>query len=172
MPLPLFRRQKSLTPVARGTFRPGLDPVQVLEHPPQALPPAQHRAGLAAGGAQHFDLHAVGPAQADEAQRRRQLLGIEQLGRLAEIHRRAGVDQGVEVQILFFQEQLQEQLVQPREQVPVHEPQIVARHVVAEVGELDALPLAAAAPFALHPPAEDLAADQLQTLQLRQELRD
>jgi hypothetical protein len=67
------------------------------------------------------------------------------------------------VQILFLQEKLQEQSLQARKKVPIHEPQIIAGHVVAEVGEFDALPLPPAPPLTFHAAAEDLAADQLQT---------
>ena len=73
----------------------------------------------------------------------------------------------IEVQVFFFQEQLQEQPVQPGVEIPVDEPQVVAGDVIAKVGELDALPFPSAAPFALHPTAKDLAADQLQSFQLR-----
>ena len=52
------------------------------------------------------------------------------------------------MQVLLLEEHLQEQAVAPRERVPVDEPQIVAGHISAEVGELDALPLALAAPLA------------------------
>ena len=150
---------------------PGCDALQVLQQPPQAAPPAEHGAGLAARSAEGFDLDAIGAAQADESQRGGQLLGIVQLGRVAEIHRRAGIDQREEMQIFFFQEQLEEQLVEPRVEIPVHEPQVIARHVVAEVGELDALALAATAALPFQPPAEDLAADQFQPFQPSQQFR-
>ena len=45
-------------------------------------------------------------------------------------------------------------------------PQIVAGHVIAEVGELDALPLAFATTFPLHATSKYLASHQLQPLQL------
>ncbi len=90
---------------------------------------------------------------------------------LAEVHRRAGVDQGEEMQVFFLQEQLEEQLVESCVEIPVHEPQVVAGHVVAEIGELDALALAATAALPFQSPAEDLAADQLQSLEVRQEVR-
>ena len=73
------------------------------------------------------------------------------------------------MKILLFQEHLQEELLQPRVGVPIDEPQVVARHVVAEVGELDALALPRAAAFAFHPPAENLPAHQLEFFELGQE---
>jgi hypothetical protein len=98
------------------------------------------------------------------------LPGVPELGGLAEVHRAAGVDQHVDVQVLLFQEHLEEQPVEPGVGVPVDEPQVVAGDVVAEVGELDALPFPPAPPLPFHPPTKDLAADQLHRLQLRQQL--
>ena len=75
------------------------------------------------------------------------------------------------MKVLLFQEHLQKELFQPRVGVPIDEPQVVARHVVAEISELDALALARAAAFAFHPPAENLPAYQLEFLELGQEFR-
>ena len=74
-----------------------------------------------------------------------QLLGVFQLRGRAEIHRAAGIDQRVKVQVFFFEEHFQKQPIEPGVRVPIDEPQIVARHVAAEIGELDALPFALAA---------------------------
>ena len=120
---------------------------------------------------ERFDDHPVHVHQADEAQGRRHLLGKVQLGRRAEIHGQAVVDQDVKVQVLLFHEQADEQAVEPGEEVPVEEAQVVADDVIAVVGELDALPLALAAPFALHPAEEDLARHQLELFETGQELR-
>ena len=54
---------------------------------------------------------------------------------------------------------------------PIDEAQVVARHVVAEVGELHALAFARAAAFAFHPAAKNLPAHQLEFFQLGQEFR-
>ena len=53
---------------------------------------------------ERLDDDAVHVDQADEAESRRDLLGVVQLGRRAEIHRQAVVDQHVEVQVFFFHE--------------------------------------------------------------------
>ncbi len=90
-------------------------------------------------------------------QRRRHLLGVVQLGRVAEIHRQAVVDQHVEVQVFLFHEQANEKAFEPGEQVPVEKAQIVADDVIAIVGELDALALLLAAALALHAAEENLA---------------
>src|SRR5690606_33268064 len=88
-----------------------------------------------------------------------------QLGRRAKPHRGAGVDEGIEVQILFLEKQLEKQPVQPSVQVPIDKPQVIADDIVAKVSEFDALALALAAPFALHAAAEHFARDQLHALQ-------
>ena len=143
----------------------------MLDHPPQALAAAKDRRRPAGRLAERLDLHPIAPHQPDESQGGRKLHGVAELGRFAEIHRGAGVDQGVEMKILLFQEHLQEELFQPRVGVPIDEPQVVARHIVAEVGELDALALPRAAAFAFHPPAENLPAHQLEFFKLGQEFR-
>ena len=171
MPLPLLRRQKFLMLSLSGTLIPGFDSLEILQQSPQAAATAQHGTGLAARSAEGFDLDAIGPDQADESERRRQLLRVMQLGGAPEVHRRAGVNQGEEMQIFFLEEQLEEQLVEPCVEIPVHEPQIVAGDVIAKIRELDALALAATAAFPFQTPAEDLAADQFQSLQARQQFR-
>src|SRR2546425_10136739 len=75
------------------------------------------------------------------------------------------------MQILFLQEQADEQAVEPAVQVPVKEAQVVANDVIAEVHELDRLPLALALALALQPAEKDLARRQLELLQAVQELR-
>ena len=68
-------------------------------------------------------------------------------------------------------EPLKQQLVVPGVQVPVEEAQIVADDVIAIVGELDALPLALGATFALHTAHEDLARHQFELFELGKKLR-
>ena len=63
------------------------------------------------------------------------------------------------------QEQLQIEPFEAGEQVPIDESQVVAGHVLAKIGELDALPLALALSLALHAAAENLAANELQALE-------
>ena len=52
-------------------------------------------------------------------QRSGELFGNVQFRRIPKTHRRARIDQCIKVQILFFHEQFQKQLVQPRIHVPV-----------------------------------------------------
>ncbi len=75
------------------------------------------------------------------------------------------------MQVFLLEEQLQEQLVEPAVDVPVDVPQVVADGVVAMLGELHRRTPALALALALHPADEDLAADQLELLELVEELR-
>ena len=79
--------------------------------------------------------------------------------------------QHVEVQVFFFEKQLHEQLIEPREDVPIDEPEIVSLDVVAVVGELDATPLARAAAFASYVPLKNLAAHEVERFELRKHVR-
>ncbi len=94
-----------------------------------------------------------------------------QLGRVAEIHRLAGVNERVEVQVLLLLKQLQKQLVQPGIEVPIDQPQIVSGNVIAKVMELDALALAFALAFPLHPPAKYFSRNELEALEPRKHFR-
>ena len=75
--------------------------------------------------------------QADEREGGGDLLAVVELGRVAEIHRQAGVEQDRDVEIFFFEEELQEELVEAAVDVPVEVAEVVAGGVVAVVGELD-----------------------------------
>ncbi len=148
----------------------GLQAFEVLHHAVH-LRPAPH-AGQAGREcrAEGVEDHAVVVDQADERQRRGDLLAVVQLGRVAVVHRRAGVQQRVDVEVFLLEEQLEEQLVEAAVDVPVDVPQVVADGVIAVVGELDRRPPPLAAPLPLHPADEDLTADQLELLQLVEEL--
>ena len=86
--------------------------------------------------------------QADKAKGRSQLFGIFKLGGRAKIHRQTRSDQGVEVQVFFFEKQLDNQFVEPRVKVPVEQSQIVTGDVIAKISELDALSFTLAAALA------------------------
>ena len=148
----------------------GVQWLEVLHDAPHLRPAPDARHARLERRAEGIEHDAVVVDQADERQGRRHLLAVVQLGRVAEVHRQAGVEQRVEVQVLLFEEELQEQLVEPAVDVPVDVPEVVADGVIAVVGEFDrrAAPLALALP--LHPADEDLAADQLELLELVEEL--
>ena len=145
--------------------------VQVLDDPPHLRPAPDAVQALLERGTEGVDQDAVVVHQADERQGRGDLLAVPQLRRHAEVHRQAGVQHRVDVQVLLLEEQLEEQLVEPAVDVPVDVPQVVADRVIAVLGELHRRPPALALPLALHPADEDLAADQLELLQLVQEDR-
>src|SRR5262249_49723357 len=126
---------------------------------------AQGRRRLRSGRAECLDDDAIEVDQADESQRRGHLLGVVQLGRVAEVHREAVVDQEVDVQVFFLHEQAEEEAIKAGVKVPVEEAEVIADDVVAVIGELDRLALALAAPLALHAAEEDLARDQLELLE-------
>ena len=75
----------------------------------------------------------------------------------------------MEVQVLLFEEQAQEEPVEAGEQVPVEKAQIVADDVVAEVHKLNALPAALAAALALQAAEKDLPRRQLELFELGEE---
>ncbi len=111
--------------------------VEILHNAPHLRPAPDARYARFERRAEGVEHDAVVVHQPDERQRRRDLLAVVQLGRIAEVHRQARVEQRVEVQVFLFEEELQEQLVEPAVDVPVDVPEVVADGVVAVVGELD-----------------------------------
>ena len=105
----------------------------------------------------------------DVAERRRRALGEQQLGRVPGRHRRRGVDEERDRDVLLLDEELDEQLLEPGVDVPVELAQVVAEGVVAVVGELDRLAALDAPPAALEPAADRRAHQQQQALELAQE---
>ena len=69
------------------------------------------------------------------------------------------------MQVFFFQEEFDEQPIEPRVEIPIDEPQIVALRVVAIVGELDAATLARTASLPFEPAEKNLAAHQVERLE-------
>ena len=139
--------------------------------PPHLRPAPDARNALVELAGEGVEDHPVVVHQPDERQGRGHLLAVVELGRRAEVHRQAGVEQGVDVQVFFLEEELEEELVEPAVDVPVDVPEVVADGVVAMLGELDRRPPPLALALALHPADEDLAADELELLELVQELR-
>ncbi len=133
--------------------------------PPAQVPQLPHQPVGEAGQRQPVVVH-----QRHVAQGRRQPPDRPVLRRLAPRHRAAGVEQHLNAQVLLGQEQLQEQLVQPAVDVPVHEAQVVADHVRPVVGELHALPAALGPPLALELALEDLPAEDVQGVQAGDEV--
>jgi len=65
-----------------------------------------------------FHHHPVVVNQSNERECRGDLLGVKQLRRVAEVHGHRVVDEYVEVQVFFFEEQFDEKLVEPAVDVP------------------------------------------------------
>ena len=148
----------------------GLDIQQPLPHGPCTAAAPQVGQRRDAVGVERVERDAVLVREADVAQGHRKLLGEHELAGVAPVHRGAGVDREDQRQVLLLQEHLQEELVQPGIDVPVHEPQVVAVHVVAVVGELHRDPPLLAAPLALELAGEDLAAHDVDPVELGHQL--
>ncbi len=84
------------------------------------------------------DADAVEVREGDVRQGGGDPLGVAQLRRRAEAHRPGAVDEDVDREVLFFLEEPQEQSPVPLVDVPVEVAEVVARGVLAVVGELDA----------------------------------
>ena len=76
----------------------------------------------------------------------------------------------MEAEVLFVDEELHVQAVEPGVRVPVDVPQIVPHPVRAIITELDGVPAARALALALHASTEDPPRGKRQPLELRQEL--
>ena len=84
-------------------------------------------------------------------------------------HRRAGVDEEGDGEVLLLDEQLDEQPLEPGVDVPVELAQVVAEGVVAVVGELHGLAPLDAPAAALEAAPDGRADEQQEALELAQE---
>ena len=116
------------------------------------------------------DGDAVEIGQRDVGQGRRHLPGQVELRRLAEAHAPRAVEQEVDVQVFLFLKPLEQQVAVAGIDVPVEIAEVVARRVLAMVGELDP-------PAELHRPplrqeraAKHPPRDQRQVFELLQEV--
>ena len=161
IPLPAWRIANWRTAVFRSLCSRGCQVFEVIDDPPHLRPAAHAGNALVEPRREGVQDHPVMVHQSDERQRGGHLLAVMELRRRAEVHGQAGIEQGVDVQIFFLEEELEEEPVEPSVDVPVDVPQIVADGIVAVLGKLDgrAPPLALA--LALHAADDDFAADQL-----------
>jgi hypothetical protein len=88
---------------------------------------------------------------------------------MARGHRRRGIDEECDRDVFLFDEQLHEQLLEPRVHIPVELAQVVAQRVFAVIGELDRLASFHAPPAALEAATHGRAHQQQQTLELAEE---
>ena len=109
------------------------------------------------------------PARRDVPEGRRGALGEQELLRPAEGHRRAGVEEERDRDVLLLDEQLDEQLLEAGVDVPVELAQVVAQRVVAVVGELHGLAALDAPPAALEAAPDRLLHEHAEPLELAQE---
>ena len=138
----------------------------------QAEDPARAAEGVPAASrapGERRDRDPILAREPDVAERGRGPLGEEQLGRAARRHRRRGIDEQRHGDVLFLDEELDEQLLEAGVDVPVELAQVVAERVVAVVGELDRLAPLDAAPTALETAADRGAHEQEKALELPQE---
>jgi hypothetical protein len=90
--------------------------------------------------------------------------------RRAKIHGQTVVDEDVEMEIFLFHEQTNEEAIEASEKVPVEKAEVVADHIISIIGELDALPLALAAPLAFDAAEKDFPRHQLELFEAGEEV--
>ena len=146
-----------------------LDRRQVGQQPEDAPRAAHRRPSPRDPAGQRADRDAILAGEPDVAERRRRPLREQELGRGAAGHRGRGIDEQRDRDVLFLDEELDEQLLEAGVDVPVELAQVVAERVVAVVGELDRLAALDAPAAALEPAADGRAHQQEQALELAQE---
>src|SRR5881398_1573376 len=104
--------------------------------------PTRGRPALGHALAQHAHSHALHADQANEAERGREPRAVLELRRRAEVHRRRGVQEEVQAQVLLVHEELDVEPVEAPVDVPVDVAEVVTYPVGAVVAELDAVPAA------------------------------
>ena len=109
--------------------------------------------------------------EADVPKRRSQLLYKKLLRRLTRTHRRTDVDGYMNGQVLLFEEELKEQLIEPSVNVPVHESQVVAGDIGPVVGEFHTLAATFRAALALELALQYPATKDIQRIQTRHKCR-
>jgi hypothetical protein len=147
----------------------GLDRGQARQEPEHPAGAAQRDLPPAGPAAKGADRDAVLRREPDVAERRgRPLREEELLGRAAR-HRGRTVEEERDRDVLLLDEQLHEQLLEPREHVPVELAQVVAQGVVAVIRELHALAALDTPPAALQSAPDRRAEEEQQALELAQE---
>lgn len=70
-------------------------------------------------------------------------------------------------EVFFLEEELQEELVEAAEDVPIDVPDVVAADVLAVIGELDGMPPLLGAAFTLELPEEDTTGGKVERVEPR-----
>lgn len=149
--------------------RHGLEGFEVFQKRQDLALAARHRELAQQGVGEGMHRHAVQVAHRDVRQRGRHMKDVMPLP-LRRAHRLRGVKEQVDVEVLLLLEQLEQQIVHPRVDVPVQVAVVVARRVLAVVGELDARAEGGASSLRLDPPAKHAPRHQRQILQLLEEI--
>ena len=133
----------------------------------------------AASGPKRGERDAVVAGERDRGERSGQPGGVQQLGgrrsgRVAGVgrareHRAAGVEQQVDGQVLVFAEDLDDELVEPGEDVPVDVAEVVAGGVGAKIFKLDRLAAAFGAAFAWELAGKDFFAEHIEPVEAGRE---
>ena len=113
---------------------------------------------------------AVEVQKPDIAERRRNFAGIVELGRVAEGHGVAGVDEEVDRQIRFFIEDPQNELVEPEVSFPIDIFGVVAADVRPVIRELDARALLSGPVLAAQVSWNHAVGDEFEVFELPQKL--
>ena len=147
----------------------GVDRRQVGEEAEDAAGTTQRRPPSGGPAAQRGDGDPILAREPDVAQGSRGAFGEQQFRRRARRHRRRRVDEQRDGDVLFLDEQLDEEPLESGVHVPVELPQVVTERVFAVIGELDGLAALDAPATTLEPAADRRAHDQQQPLELAQE---
>ena len=129
-------REERLDSVLERQLAAALGPLDEGEQAGHARASRARAQPLDAAFAEGRDADPLGAQQAHDAEGGGELLGPQEL--VLEEHGLRGVEDDGHVHLLFLLEELDVRAIQAREGIPVHEPHVVARRVVAEVGELGA----------------------------------
>ena len=141
-----------------------------IKHAEDLLAPAPQGQRLVQERRERRAADSVEIFQTDIAQRRRDLLGVVELRRVAFGHGAAGVDQQIDIHLLFGGEDFHQQAIEPPVNVPIDVAQIVAVLVAPVVGKFQAKAFARRRMLALGAgPAEPLG-DQVEPFELAQEI--
>src|SRR5205807_1861854 len=116
------------------------------------------------------DCDAVVVDETNVAERRRDLLDVMRLVRIAVVAALRDVGEHVKRKVLLFEKQLEKQAVEAGVDVPVDEAKVIADDVIAIVGEFDRLATALGAAFAFHLAEQELTAHDVELIEARHEL--
>src|SRR5262249_37734322 len=116
------------------------------------------------------DGHAIEVRETDVGEGRGEALRVPELSAAAESHRCGAVDDDVDRQVLLFLVEAHEEAPEPLVYVPVEITEVVAGHVVAVIGELDARSALLGPALRAHATREDATTDDREVVELALEV--